>query len=191
MRCSRGSPRVDERGASARTSEADADGRSTMENGCVSGWIARRAEKFARAAHADQADLLGHPYIDHPARVAARLQGDHVFEAIGWLHDVLEKTSTSIDELRAAFPTQVVDAVDALSIRPGESVDSYYGRVRANPLARIVKEHDLADNLRPERLAALDEPTRDELFAKYERGRTLLALDAPAHDQQPSAPLAG
>ncbi|WRH16476.1 HD domain-containing protein [Microbacterium sp. JZ37] len=161
-----------------------------MEDGRVSGWIARRAERFARAAHADQVDLLGNPYVDHPARVAARAEGDHVLAAIGWLHDVLEKTDTSIEDLRAEFPAHVVEAVDALSIRDDEPVEAYYGRVRANPLARAVKEHDLADNMRPERLAALDAATREVLFAKYERGQALLGLGAPAREEQPSTPLA-
>ena len=70
-----------------------------------------------------------------------------------------------------------MDAVEALTRRPGESRVSYLGRVRANDLARLVKRADIMDNLDPHRLAKLDEPTRSCLHIKYEHSLELLGLN--------------
>lgn len=64
------------------------------------------AERIAREAHEGQFDKAGRPYVEHPARVAAwaaRLDPDApsaVIEA-AWLHDVLEDTPFTRDDLAA------------------------------------------------------------------------------------------
>jgi len=83
-------------------------------------------------------------------------------------------TEVSLDDLRDHFPDLVVDAVDAMSKRPGEPLKDYYARVMAHPVARTVKLADIADNTDPNRLALLDEPTRVRLTAKYAQGRRVL-----------------
>ena len=59
------------------------------------------ARAIAEKAHADQVDKAGEPYIGHPAHVAASVEGDKA-KAVAWLHDVVEDTSTTFDDLRAA-----------------------------------------------------------------------------------------
>lgn len=135
-----------------------------------------RAEEIARAAHAGQVDKGGHPYIEHPARVAARVRGHAQLEAIAWLHDVVEDTSVTLAELSAEFSPEIVDAVDAMTKRPGESLAEYYRRVRANPLALQVKRADIDDNTDPQRAAQLDERTRARLAAKYAAAREALGV---------------
>ena len=140
------------------------------------------ARRIATAAHRGQVDKAGAPYIGHPPRVAghaAAAGGDHRVVAAAWLHDVVEDTVVTPDDLRAAgIPDDVVAAVLAVSKRPGESLEDYVARVRADPLAVAVKTADLADNTDPARLARLDEATRLRLTEKYARVRELLAADA-------------
>ena len=134
---------------------------------------AREAEALARAAHATQTDKSGEPYYEHLRRVAAKLEDDRA-RTVALLHDVLEDTPVTEDELRAQFPSEIVDAVAALTRRCDEPPDDYYLRVRANPLALRVKIADIHDNLDPSRLAELDEEKRRHFLNKY--GHALVAL---------------
>ncbi len=135
---------------------------------------AERAERIARAAHEGQVDKAGRPYAEHPGRVAASVRGDDLLEAIAWLHDVVEDTDVTLDDLRAEFPEEIVEAVEALTRREGQDPADYYAAVRANPRARLVKLADMADNSDPARLAYLDAATRARLEAKYAHGRRAL-----------------
>lgn len=136
------------------------------------------ARTLAVEAHAQQVDKVGKPYIGHPARIAAAIRAggysDEV-EAVAWLHDVVEDTPWTLDQLRdLGFSEAVVSAVDAISKRKGEPFAAYYERVKANPMALVVKWHDVADNADPERLALVAPDTRERLRAKYERAKTIL-----------------
>lgn len=133
---------------------------------------AARAEQIARAAHEGQVDKTGHPYITHPQRVAARVRGDDLAEAVAWLHDVVEDTTVTLDDLAREFPPAVVDAVDALTRRPDQS--DYYDQVQADDLALRVKLADIDDNTDPDRMAQLDPTTRNRLIAKYTAARKRL-----------------
>lgn len=139
--------------------------------------LERHALTVAVVAHRGQVDKAGKPYSNHPRRVAERLgdEADPEALAVAWLHDVVEDTTWTLDLLTAIgwFPPSVVEAVDAITHRPKEQRASYYRRVKANPLALIVKLADIADNSDPERLAMLDDATADRLRAKY-----ATALDA-------------
>lgn len=141
----------------------------------MKGQLAGLAERLAREAHSDQVDKTGHPYIEHPQRIAARVAGDEVLEAIAWLHDVVEDTSVTLADLQALFPLEVTEGVDAITKRPGESRLEYYARVRRNPHARKVKDLDIDDNTDPARTAQLDQATRERLAVKYAEARAELA----------------
>lgn len=123
---------------------------------------------FAAAAHMGQTDKAGQPYIDHPRRVARRLENPTVLElSVAWLHDVVEDTNLTVWHIEDMFGAEVAAAVDAITHRAGETRTDYYARVKANPVALKVKLADIADNTDPERLAALDPTTRARLQAKY------------------------
>lgn len=140
------------------------------------------AERLATTAHAGQTDKAGLPYIEHPRRVAARTavtSTDPDAVAVAWLHDVVEDTSVTLDELReTGFPETVIAAVDALTRRPDEG-DRYYQRVAANPLAREVKLADIWDNTHPDRLGLLDADDVDWLTRKYGHALELLGARNP------------
>ena len=133
------------------------------------------AIRIARDAHDGQVDKSGRPYIGHPLRVMASVEGEHARMA-AVLHDVIEDTPVTADSLLAAgCPVAVVDAVVAVSKVPGEAQEDYLTRVAANPLALVVKHADIADNTSPARMAALDSVTQDRLRAKYSAALAFLA----------------
>lgn len=142
-----------------------------------------KARKLAEHAHAGQTDKAGRPYIEHVARVADAVSGHPVSpglaQAVAWLHDVMEDCGLGeLDLMAAGMPREVVAAVDAITHRRHEPRTDYYARVRANELARAVKLADVADNSAPERLAVLDDATRDRLTEKYRKAREHLSGDA-------------
>lgn len=144
-----------------------------------------RAMCWAALAHADQVDKAGEPYITHPRRVAQRVwylvsaRQRRTAQAAAWLHDVVEDTTTTLDDLaEAGFPDDVLDVVDRLTRRPGQSTESYITRIRSDAIARAVKAADLIDNTDPDRLGKLDQGTRQRLAAKYARSWALLRGDA-------------
>lgn len=138
------------------------------------------AKSIAATAHEGQVDKLGVAYIGHPARVAGhakRLGGSAQAVAAAWLHDVIEDTKiTAQDLLERGISEEVVAAVELLSKKAGQSAQEYYQGVRSNELALLVKEADLADNTDPARTALLDSETRERLAQKYSTTRKLLGL---------------
>jgi (p)ppGpp synthase/HD superfamily hydrolase len=80
-----------------------------------------RAIALAAAAHAGQRDKGGEPYILHPLRVMLRLRDDDA-RIVAVLHDVLEDTPLTRAALEAeGFSAPILDALDALTKRPGET----------------------------------------------------------------------
>lgn len=126
------------------------------------------AIQVARRAHEGQLDKSGRPYIAHPLRVMGSLRSEHERMA-AVLHDVVEDTTVTLADLKAAgCPEEVLAAIAAISKQPGEDQQTYLARVAANPIARAVKQADIADNMSPERLSRLDEATQQRLRTKYE-----------------------
>jgi hypothetical protein len=140
--------------------------------------IVDEAERLAKRAHAGQVDKSGHPYIGHPARVAARARnhgGDEQVEIVAWLHDVVEDTPVTRDEIESLFGPEIAEAVVAITRRPDDVDDVYYERVAGNPIALAVKYADIEDNLDPARTAQLDPATRQRLAVKYAHALVVLA----------------
>ncbi|WP_181419819.1 HD domain-containing protein [Arthrobacter psychrolactophilus] len=141
------------------------------------------AADVAGTAHAGQVDKVGANYIEHPARVAEILrqlfpEASDAAVAVAWLHDVVEDTEVSFRDLHVwGFSLEIVNGVDAMTKRNGETAEDYFSRVRANPLARMVKAADLQDNTDPVRVARLDPATADRLRDKYAEASMLLALE--------------
>ena len=113
---------------------------------------------LAAEAHRGQRDRNHEPYIMHPIRVMAGLWDDDVRMA-AVLHDVVEDTEVTLDDLRRrGYPEQIVAAVDALSRRKeiNEPYSRYIRRVKADPLATKVKIADLRDNANLDRLPRVE-----------------------------------
>lgn len=126
------------------------------------------AIQVARRAHEGQLDKSGRPYIAHPLRVMGHLKDEH-HRMTAVLHDVVEDTDVTLEDLTAAgCPAEVLAAVAAISKHPGESQTDYLARVKANPMALVVKRADIADNMSEDRMGRLDQATQQRLLAKYE-----------------------
>jgi hypothetical protein len=139
-----------------------------------------RAFGIAVAAHDGQLDKTGRPYVEHPLRVRDRVQGESA-RTVALLHDVVEDSAWTLADLEVeGFAPHVVTAVDALTKRPGESLEDSMARVVGDDLARAVKCADLADNASLERLAALGILDRRRLEEKYARSAELLGTDLDA-----------
>lgn len=131
---------------------------------------------LAARAHYGQRDKKGLPYLTHPMRVLSAFD-DETLQIIAVLHDVIEDSDLTDDDLRAAGCSErMVDAVVALSHLPPEPREQYYERVKANADALTVKLVDIEDNARPDRLHYLDEATQDRLRRKYELARRILGV---------------
>ena len=104
------------------------------------------ARAIAEKAHADQVDKAGEPYIGHPAHVVASVEGDKA-KAEAWLHDVVEDTSTTFDDLRAAGVDDEV--VEDTNVSPYEiPVDATVLSLGIAPETGLVKElHKYFDNV--------------------------------------------
>ncbi len=132
-----------------------------------------RAIEIAARAHTGQIDKAGAPYILHPLRLMLAVR--HPLERMtAVLHDVVEDTDVTLEDLRAAdIPAQVIEAVDALTKRKGESRLDAARRAVHNPIARVVKLADVADNMD---LTRISDPSESDFvrIKEYERVKALL-----------------
>ncbi len=128
-----------------------------------------RAIQIAAIAHQGQVDKAGEPYILHPLRVMLRVTGEAARIA-AVLHDVVEDSEITLANLAAeGFDQTVLDAVAALTKHPGESRLAAARRAAQNPLARMVKLADNAENMDISRIA---NPTEQD-WARLEEYKTV------------------
>lgn len=67
--------------------------------------------------------------------------------AVAWLHDIIEDTGISSEDLASeGIPSNVIEAVEALTERAGEGYTAYLDRVVRNQLAIPVKYADVSAN---------------------------------------------
>ena len=106
-----------------------------------------KAIALAATHHAGQTDKAGQPYILHVLRVIGGCRS-HKAQIAAALHDVPEDTSVTLADLLAmGFDPTIVEAVDCLTKRKGESRTSAAKRARSNPIALEVKLADNMDNM--------------------------------------------
>ena len=135
--------------------------------------MTRRAMRIAYAAHAGQTDKSGVPYIFHPIHVAEQMHTE-TETVVALLHDVLEETAVTREELSAAgFSSQVLTALESLTRGRNEDYLEYIRRLAPNPLARTVKLADLDHNADPSRLETLT-PKDAARLEKYRKAIALL-----------------
>ena len=87
------------------------------------------------------------PYVFHALRIMLQF-ADPADQMAAVLHDVIEDTEFTLDNLRyAGYRPEVVDAIDALTHHSHDSYEQYIENVARNPVARRVKIIDLEENL--------------------------------------------
>ncbi|WP_456273918.1 RelA/SpoT family protein [Bacillus sp. AK031] len=80
--------------------------------------LVRKAYEFAKEAHKEQFRKSGEPYIIHPIQVAgilADLEMDPSTVASGFLHDVVEDTNITLQEIEDGFGKEVAMLVDGVT----------------------------------------------------------------------------
>jgi GTP pyrophosphokinase len=80
--------------------------------------LIRKAYIYAAKAHQGQSRLSGEPYLSHPLAVAAilaKMRLDVVTVACGLLHDTLEDTKTTKEQIRNVFGEEIIVICDGLT----------------------------------------------------------------------------
>jgi len=80
--------------------------------------LIEKAYVFSAKAHQGQIRLSGEPYLSHPLEVAyilAQLKMDVVCIAAGLLHDTVEDSEATLDEIKALFGEETVRIVDGVT----------------------------------------------------------------------------
>jgi (p)ppGpp synthase/HD superfamily hydrolase len=132
-----------------------------------------RAIEIAARSHAGQVDKAGQPYILHPLRLMLAVTAPEE-RIVAVLHDVVEDTPVTLDDLAAAgFSRDVLTAVAALTKLEGESRIAAAQRAAQNPIARVVKLADVADNMDLSRISV---PTEKDFvrLREYEQVQQIL-----------------
>jgi (p)ppGpp synthase/HD superfamily hydrolase len=135
--------------------------------------LLERTIQIAVDAHAGQKGKDGLPYILHPLRLMLKMSTE-VERIVAVLHDVVEDTSVTLDDLRReGFSDEVLEAVRLLTHEEGISYEDYVARLKPHPLAKKIKLADLEDNSDIRRLSGIEDKDLERL-RKYHRAWTIL-----------------
>lgn len=145
------------------------------------------APQVAARAHQGQRRKDGTPYIAHPVRVALRVTEQYSGRGWDWyraqitafLHDVVEDTDITIEELRElGFDEVVLAALERVTKRPGEKYSDFILRIRGDGMSDVsllaiaVKLADIDDNLEDQ--SALDPEEAVFLSKRYNKAKVVL-----------------
>ena len=140
--------------------------------------LTKKAMCIAYGAHHGQTDKSGVPYVFHPLHLAESMD-DEISCCAALLHDVVEDTSVSLEELARHFPAEVVEAVALLTHEEDVDYFDYVRRIKGNPIAKKVKLADLAHNSDASRFAGVPVPEGQigRLRSKYTKAKAILLED--------------
>lgn len=126
------------------------------------------------AAQAHHGQMYGEvPYICHCMQVALAMDTDDE-RLVAILHDVIEDTDVTFDDLRAAgFSDLIIDNVVELTHEKNQPYDDYILSIRL-PIAKKVKRKDVSINYNNS-LTLGNSPVRDRRLWKYHNALKLLA----------------
>src|ERR1044072_6870975 len=134
--------------------------------------LIRKAYDFSATVHQGQKRLSGEPYLIHPLAVAdiiADLNLDVPSIAGGLLHDTVEDTLTSLDEIKSLFGREIAALVDGVT---------KLGRTNFNS-----REEKQAENFR-KMLLAMGKDVRVILIKLADRVHNMRTLDHMPPDKQ-------
>lgn len=149
--------------------------------------LVQKAKTFAAKEHDGQTlkNKAKEPFITHPEKVATIVEevGGSVEEiAAAWLHDVVEDTKITIEQIRQEFGNSIADMVDGLTDPP--SFEGHPNRIRKKLQAdRVISKSDsvkkikIADQAVNSRLVGFDPPVgwSPEMRLEYLEGARLIA----------------
>ena len=135
--------------------------------------LTKKALKISFDAHKNQIDKSGMPYVYHPFHLAEQMD-DEISTCVALLHDVVEDTDTTLDELRSyGFPDEVIEALSLMIHSDDVPYLDYVRAMKDNPIARKVKLADLAHNSDLSRLEIVDDKALERVN-KYKQAILIL-----------------
>ncbi len=137
--------------------------------------LTRKAMIIAYNAHMNQLDKAGVPYIYHPIHLAEQM--DIELECIvALLHDVVEDTAITFEQLEKEFSKEVITVLKLLTRDKGEEYMDYIKKIKKHSIARKIKIADLIHNSDESRLEKIT--TKDiERRSKYHKALEFLEMD--------------
>ena len=135
--------------------------------------LTKKAMILCFEAHKDQRDKSGIPYVFHPIHLAEQMDDEYT-TVVALLHDVMEDSSFTLDDLRQmGYPEAVLDALVLMT--HGEDVPymDYVMAIKPNLIAKKVKLADLRHNSDTTRLEEITEKALERV-EKYKRAIALL-----------------
>ena len=140
--------------------------------------MTKKALKISFTAHKDQTDKSGMPYVFHPFHLAEQMN-DEDTTIVALLHDVVEDTPYTLDDLRAmGFNEQVLDALALMTHDKRVPYLDYVAKIKGNKIARTVKLADLKHNSDLSRLNNVEEKDSNRI-EKYRQAIALLSEPDP------------
>lgn len=130
--------------------------------------MTKKTIKLMFEKHKDQVDKSGMPYVFHPFHLAEQMD-DEETTITALLHDIVEDTDTTFDDLRKlGFSDNVINALKLMTHDKNVDYFEYVKNISKNPIARKVKIKDLEHNMDTSRL---DEVTDKDLerVKKYKK----------------------
>ena len=124
------------------------------------------ARLISKLAHKGQVDKAGIDYFTHPEAVAAMLDTPQE-KVVGYLHDTVEDTDVTVEEIREIFGDEIADAVALMTHANGVPYMDYVKEIGKNPLARKVKLADLTHNMDIRRIRNPRQKDYDRIEKKY------------------------
>lgn len=135
--------------------------------------MTKLAMKVCFAAHRDQVDKSGLPYVFHPFHLAEQME-DEDTTIVALLHDVVEDSEYTLADLeKLGFSSQVIEAVRRMTHPAGVPYMDYVAVIKEDPIARKVKLADLRHNSDLSRLDKVNSKVL-ERAAKYQAAIRLL-----------------
>ncbi len=101
--------------------------------------------------HNGQFDKSGLPYVFHPFTVAFNMKDEETC-IVALLHDIVEDTACTFEELETLFSNEIVNAIKLMTHDPNEDYFSYIEKISTNRIASLVKISDLKHNSDKSRL---------------------------------------
>ena len=142
--------------------------------------MTNKAMRIAYAAHHGQVDYNGIPYILHPVHLAESMD-EEISCTVALLHDVVEDTSVTMEELAQQCPESVIRPLRLLTHDDNRDYFEYVRAIKADPVAVKVKLADLDHNSNQSRCVGSD-LTEEKLaywHAKYTKARAILTDPTP------------
>ena len=134
----------------------------------------RIAMKIAFDAHLNQVDKSGVPYVYHPIHLAEQMETEEEC-IVALLHDTVEDTDITFEELEKDFSYTVIQALKLLTHDPSVEYMDYVKEIKSNPIARKVKLADLRHNSDLTRMSNPTEKDVERIETKYRKAIEMLS----------------